>query len=80
MNVPAADDLLARRHETCALGVEHDPCRSCVAINAAADLLKVIDDLHQPRDLYDGDPYCKSCDEEHPCATARLLHPGVTGW
>lgn len=66
MSVPAADDLLAvSTHEYA---------------NAAADLFEGIDALHQPRDLYDGDPYCKSCDEEHPCATARLLHPGVTGW
>lgn len=40
-----------------------------------ADSIDAIDALHQERDLYDGDPYCKSCDEEWPCATWRTLHP-----
>jgi len=70
MSVPAADNL--REWD--------DSGQPTLCIQAAANLFESIDELHQPRDLYDGDPYCKSCDEEHPCATARLLHPGVTGW
>jgi len=72
MSVPAADNLrdAAKWHGYPTIMRE---------AGAAADLLEAIDELHQPRDLYDGDPYCKSCDEEHPCATARLLHPNDQG-
>lgn len=77
MSVPAADNLLARRHETCALGVKHDPCRSCLAINAAADLLEAIDALHQPLTYLSGNLKCCHDRKPWPCPTACLLHPEV---
>ncbi len=73
MSVPTTDNLLARRHETCALGVEHDPCRSCLAINAAADLLEAIDAVVQA--YFDDDPWGNGGD--YMIEIDRLLHRRV---
>lgn len=59
-------DLTDRLRDT---AYEADVCHEAAAV------LDAIDALHQERDLYDGDPYCLSCDQEWPCATYRALHP-----
>jgi hypothetical protein len=71
-SVPAADDLRRVSHNLVGWTTDN------AAIEAAADLLEVIDALHHPIGL-DGKPsdVCTGCGRQWPCLEHRLLHPEV---
>ena len=78
----AADEIERLRADNASLmrlvGEEGRANRMTMLFESQQVVLDAIAALHQERDLYDGDLYCVSCDQEWPCATYLLIPPEAT--